>query len=154
LASSTCAVLAAALLAPGAAVAAATRAEYAAQADPICAAADADIAKLNKRFRRLHRQGRYRPAGRVLGKTGARLASSVEDVRAIPPPPGDETTVATWLSLIDGVASNNRRMGRAEAHRRFNAVFRLQLKNSDLHRQAAALMGRWGFRVCAPTLAQ
>jgi hypothetical protein len=134
---------------PTASHAAATRAEYVAQADPICAATNAGIAKLNKDFLRLHKKGRYRAAGAALSKTGARLSASVAQVRAITPPPGDEATVASWLGLIDGVAVDNRKMGRAEAKQRFGKVVRLIKRNSQLHDQAHALVADWGFQSCA-----
>ena len=38
-----------------------------AQADPICAAANADIARLDKKFLRLDKNGRNRAAGAALG---------------------------------------------------------------------------------------
>jgi hypothetical protein len=138
-----------AMIAPATSQAAATRAEYVAQADPICAAANGDIARLNRRFHRLHKKGRYRAAGAMLGKTGPRLSASVDQVRAIPPPPGDEQTVASWLAFIDGVAADNRKMGRAESHERFGTVAKLQRRNDRLHTHAHALVADFGFQDCA-----
>jgi hypothetical protein len=148
-ASLTCAILAAAVVMPGPAHAATTRAEYVAQADPICAAANADIAGLNKRFLRLHKKGRYGAAGAALRKTGTRLSVSLAQVRAIAAPPGDEATVTSWLGLIDDVAAVNRRMGRAEAKQRFGKVVKLINRNAQLHDQAHTLVADWGFQSCA-----
>jgi hypothetical protein len=134
---------------PATSHAATTRADYVAQADPYCAAANRDIHRLNKRFFALHKQGRYRAAGRFLGKTGKRLSSSIDQVRAVPPPPGDEQTVASWLGLIGEVASDNRKMGKAEAREQFNKVVKLLRRNVGLHNQAHALVADWGFSSCA-----
>jgi hypothetical protein len=137
------------LVVAGYAYAAATRAEYVAQADPICAAADKDIAKLNRRSRHLFKKGRFAASGHEVVKTGSVLTDSVERVRAIPRPPGDEATVAAWLSLVDRVASNNRKIGRAIAHRRVHAVLALEKKGLRIRNKAHALVQDWGFHACA-----
>ena len=62
---------------------AATRAEYVAQAEPHCAAANSDIDRLNARYARLFAAERYFAAGGILEKTGRRLSRSVAQVRAI-----------------------------------------------------------------------
>jgi hypothetical protein len=149
LAPSHLAILVVLLALPASSHAAATRAEYVAQADPICAAANADIAKLNKKFFRLHKKGRYGAAGVALGKTGPRLSASIAQVRAITPPPGDEATVTSWLGFVDGVAADNRKMGRAEAKQRFGKVVKLIKRNGRLQDRAHALVADWGFQNCA-----
>jgi hypothetical protein len=80
---------------------------------------------------------------------GTRLSASIAQVRTITPPPGDEATVASWLGLIDGVAADNRKMGRAEAKQRFGKVVKLINRNGRLHDQAHALVADWGFQSCA-----
>jgi hypothetical protein len=143
------AVLVVLIALPATSHAAATRAEYVAQADPICATTNSDIAKLNKKFLRLDKRGRYGAAGAALGKTGTRLSASIVQVRAIAPSPGDEATVTSWLGLIESVAMDNRRMGRAEVERRFGKVIKLIHRNDVLHDQAHALVADWGFQACA-----
>jgi hypothetical protein len=147
-ASLTCALLAAALLAPGAAVAAATRAEYVVQAEPICAAANKDIGSLNRRFGRLHRQGSYVAAGHVLRKTGTRLSAAIDQVRSIPPPPGDEQTISSWLGLVQKIADDNVRLGRAEAAERFGLKAKIERRNRRIATQAHVLVQDWGFYAC------
>ena len=128
--------------------AATTRAEFVAQAEPYCASANRDINRLNKRFTRLNEKGHYGLAGQALKRTGTTLSASIAQVRSISPPPGDEQTVSSWLALVDRIAGNNRRMGRAEAHRKFRRVFDLQLKNFLIRRQAHELVADWGFQAC------
>ena len=129
--------------------AAATRAEYVAQAEPICGLANDDIQRLNERFHRLHEKSHYGPAGRALKRTGTRLSKSIEQVRAITPPPGDEQTIASWLDLVQGIADNNVRLGRAESHRRFSRVSKIETRNEAIAKQAHALVADWGFHACA-----
>jgi hypothetical protein len=142
-------ILASMLALPVLSHAAATRAEFVAQAEPICGLANDDIQGLNERFHRLHEKGRYGAAGRALKRTGTRLSSSIKQVRAITPPPGDEQTLASWLDLIQKVADNNLRLGRAEARRRFGQVVKIENRNEELQRRAHALVADWGFHACA-----
>jgi hypothetical protein len=137
------------LIAPQHAAGAATRAEFAAQADPYCASANRDIDRLNKRFRALHRRDRHVAAGRVLEKTGPRLARSVRQVRGIVPPPGDEQLVDTWLDLVNRIARNNKRMGRAHARENFRLQDRLVAQNGAISVRARDLVFDWPFRACA-----
>jgi hypothetical protein len=134
---------------PAAAHAAATRAEYVAQADPVCASANRDIHRLNKRFSSLDKDGRYGAAGQTLKRTGARLSASIAQVRSITPPPGDEQTISSWLGEVARIAANNRRMGTAEAQQHFRRVFVLQVKNFLVARRAHELVADWGFHACA-----
>ena len=137
------------LVVPGSAGAAATRAEYVAQADPFCEDANGDIARLNKKFRRLKGAAKFKAAGNVLRKTGTRLSNSIQQVRAITPPPGDEQLIARWLALIEKIAANNVKMGAAMAKARFGKVKQFQRSNSGLQRKAHGLVAAFGFSSCA-----
>jgi hypothetical protein len=128
--------------------AATTRAEYVAQAEPICGLANEDIQRLDERFRRLHEKGRYGPAGRALKRTGTRLSKSIEQVRAITAPPGDEQTIGSWLDLVQQIADDNLRLGRAESHRRFSRVSKIEARNEAIAQQAHALVADWAFHAC------
>jgi hypothetical protein len=136
------------LLGASVAIAAATRAEYVSQADPYCAAANKDIKALNQRFHRLFRRGKDKAAGRVLSKTGTRLSRSVDEVRAIAPPPGDEALVGEWLRLVDQIAANNHVMGRAHARHQFRKQDGLYAQNNRIANRAHALVADWGFHAC------
>ena len=138
-----------ALAAPATAHGAASRAEYVVQAEPYCASANHDIAQLNQRFRRLHKAGRYDAAGQVLRKTGTRLSTSIEQVRRISPPPGDEQTISSWLDLVQQIADNNLRLGTAEARERFGVVARIEGQNGRIAKHAHQLIQNWGFYACA-----
>jgi hypothetical protein len=142
-------VLAALAAMPASSQGATTRAEYVAQAEPICGLANDDIARLNRRFHALHEKGRYAAAGGALKRTGTRLSASIDQVRGITPPPGDEQTISSWLDLVQRIADNNLRLGRAEAHRSFGRVVKIKTRNEEIATQAHALVSGFGFHACA-----
>jgi hypothetical protein len=130
------------------AVAASTRAEYVAQADPYCAAANQDIRRLNRRARKLFRAGHFAAAGGEIRKTGRRLSASIAQVRAIPPPPGDEQTIASWLNLVQQIANNNLRLGRAEAKDDVRRILRIEMRTRQISVQAHGVVAGFGFTAC------
>ena len=136
------------VLAP-AAGAAATRAEYAAQADPFCAAANKDIGGLNKRADAKANKGKYGAAGKLLSKTGRRLSSSIEEVRAIVPPPGDEQLIADWLGLIERIAANNVKLGKAVGKQKFKKADKIGRSSDKIGAQAQNLVVGFPFQSCA-----
>ena len=86
--------------------AASTRVEYAAQAEPICRAEAKDTSRLWKHFVQADRHFKFHAAGNALEGIGSRIAFSNTQLRLIPPPSGDEATIAGWLGLWDGVAQH------------------------------------------------
>lgn len=136
------------LVMTGVALATDTRAEYVAQTEPICAATNKAIARLNRRSASFQRRGNYKAAGNALKQTGVRLALGVSQLRAIPPAPGDEQTVTTWLGLVQKVAGYNVKMGNAEAHRQFGQVNHLFRRGAVFVRQAHATVADFGFFSC------
>jgi hypothetical protein len=141
-------ILGAALVVVSSAYAAATREDYVNQAEPVCESANKEIEKLDRRAIQLHSQNRFEAAGALFGKGGTRLGQAVAQIRKIAPPPGDETTVSSWLSVLKAIAANKRSMGRAEAAGDFATVVRLQHRNNRLHRRANRLVAGWGFYTC------
>ena len=141
-------ILAAVLAVASSAYAAATREDYVNQAEPICDSANKVIVKLDKRAIQLHSQQRFAAAGALFGKGGARLGDAVAQIRKIAPPPGDETTVSSWLAVLSGIAADKRRMGRAEGAGDFGTVVRLQHRNNRLRRNANHMVAGWGFYAC------
>jgi hypothetical protein len=110
--------------------AATTRADYAAQANPVCQSAERPVGKaIAAYFKAVRRKGIERPE-RVTEKTvgptirfGRWIAGIYTNVtarlRLIPPAPGDESTVSTWLQDRDAVATNLDGIVRAYKKRKF-----------------------------------
>jgi hypothetical protein len=132
----------------GTAHAATTRAEYVVRADPLCASSNHDLSQLYTHFRHLDQRHSYRQAGRVAAKAGKRLSRLRTQLRAIPPPPGDEQTIDTWLGLIARMAVDLRRVGRAEGNQNFHAVSHFQAKYGRTGNRADVLVESWGFYAC------
>ena len=128
--------------------AAADRAEYAQQADPICKAASQDWTRLWKRFLRADKKLRFHAAGNALASIGTRLSAMTASLRQITPPPADEALVSRWLGVWDRIAhfwelaASDYRLGKYSSLRQV-------LKGADrLNGQAAALMGGFPFTAC------
>ena len=128
--------------------AASTREEYAAQADPYCKAETDDGVRLWKRFVRANAHSRFHSAGNALAAIGARITQTNSQLRPIPPPPGDETLIANWLGIWDGIA--HRWVLSASAYRlgEYKRVNRLLNSTDRLAKQASDLVTAFAFRYC------
>jgi hypothetical protein len=101
---------AAALVAAPSAAAATTRAEYASEANAVCAKYEDQGRKLVKEFpRQPPFQNAKKGAGerfvkkfvRLLRKMDALDTLTIAELKAIPPAPGDESLVADWFTALD-----------------------------------------------------
>jgi hypothetical protein len=133
-------------VAPQGAAAAATRAEYAAQADPICNSADKDTVRLWKRFLRLNKQGKRHGAANALEAIGRRNFSANAALRPIPPPPGDEAAIDGWIDLWDQIGRKWVLAASAYRHGEFRRVSRLLNSTGPLAKRANALISHFPFR--------
>lgn len=142
--------------------AATTRADYVAQANPVCQAAERPVGKaIAAYFKAVRRKGIERPE-RVTEKTvgptirfGRRIAAVYTNVtarlRLIPPAPGDEPTVSTWLQDRDAVATNLDAIVRAYKKQRFAQGRRLARAYKAVVAQANAAGRPLGLQVeCTP----
>jgi hypothetical protein len=129
--------------------AASTREEYAAQADPYCKAETQDGNRLWKRFVRANAHLRFHSAGNALESIGTRITQTNNQLRPIPPPPGDETLIANWLGIWDGIA--HRWVLSASAYRlgKYNRVNHLFNTIDRLARQTHDLVAVFPFKDCA-----
>jgi hypothetical protein len=110
------AILVAALLAWTAAPAsgAATRAEYAAAVNPICAGLEAEAEQALKKI------GRKPGAIAKLFKKLDRISDrGIDQIASVPPPPGDEALVAGWVEALRDLNAIGNRIGKISV-----AVFR------------------------------
>jgi hypothetical protein len=158
------AMIALAITAPGA-QAAATRAEYVAQVDPICQAAIGPQAKALSSFSKAFEHFRQRVrSGRITKGTFTKLlrqtagflsrykgigANVTTRIEAVPPPPRDTGTVTLWLlnrraaeQLVDSAVS-------ALKHYRLKAYFRLLAQAEATEAGGRVLVSSFGFQYCA-----
>jgi|SRR5262245_31846601 len=131
--------------------AAATRAEYAAQADPICKSSDKHTGRLAKRFVRLAKQYPFKiqAAANALEGISTTLSSTNGSIRLIPPPPGDEAVVSQWLDIWDRIAANYRLGASAYRLDEFKRLNHLLAAAVRLNGRARSLMSDWPFQQCA-----
>jgi hypothetical protein len=148
-----CGALATSTLLMGAPVAgaASTRAEYAAQADPICKSNDKDFNRLWKRFLRLANQYPFKiqAAANTLERMGKRYSSSVNSLHLIAPPPGDEALIAQWLDLHSQSATKYPLAASAYRLNNYKRLNRLIDSADRLARHASSLVADWPFQRCA-----
>lgn len=136
----------------GSANAAATRAEYVAQADPICQAGLNQVGKrLPGLIKRIARRPNITPPvafayGLALG--GKIFAQETNKLAAIAPPPGDEATVGGWL---DGHRTYKRKLDTAVAagkHKKKKQMLRRFKQAAVAVAQANQLVADFGFQYC------
>jgi hypothetical protein len=128
--------------------AAATRDEYALQADPICASADKDTAALWKRFIKLDRKLKFHGAGNALEAIGTRNLSADAALRQIIPPPGDEAAINGWIALWDQIGQKWILAASAYRLGEYGRLKRLIRSTAPLGKQADALIAGFPFRSC------
>jgi hypothetical protein len=145
--------------------AAATRAEYVAQVDPICLAAAKPEGKLLiaylKAFTRLGKGvaegGSPKQATKRLVAKSARLMTRIitieqgvtAQIEAVSPPPSDSGTVALWLEKRKLAEQTALSGTRALKHRKI-ASFNAQLdRSAAIDREGRILVAGLGFQFCA-----
>jgi hypothetical protein len=164
------AVAAAATGLPAAAAAAppattsATRTEYAAQLDPICQSYEKPVNKLVERFVKRTRgllkqqiegdvaqtEGRLlRAFGRLFQDSTKLVGRMTNQISAVPPPPGDEMTIAAWLQSRRAYGPIVRSAARAARSERANRMLALLGKAGRTVTAGDQLVASFGFRQCA-----
>ncbi len=138
-------------VAPQGAAAAATRAEYALQAEPICKSSNKDVNRLYRRFLRAAKQWPFKiqAAANALEGIGRRYSSSVSSLRLIAPPPGDEARISQWLDLHGRAAATWPLAASAYRLDAFKRLNRLLERSDRLQEKASSLMSDFPFRQCS-----
>jgi hypothetical protein len=144
--------------------AAATRAEYVAQVEPICRDAQKPTFKAySALFKATPTAGQTqinkavaRRADRALGRFYTRISNifglTTSQIASITPAPGDEGTVAAWLAGRSQAQMLGLQAGRAAKHLKVRRATRLTSRATSASDQAAALVSTFGFKFCAFSL--
>jgi hypothetical protein len=144
--------------------AAAARADYVAQADPICESAEMPASKaLGRYFKSLERKGltgdstsaeTVRAAGGAVATVVHRWARIYGNVTirlsTISAPPGDETTISTWLQERGTVKELLDQGARASKRRKVNRVAALSKRIAVAVRTTNDRVRDFGFLSCSP----
>jgi hypothetical protein len=141
--------------------AAATRAEYVAQVDPICLTAGKRSARALKGIK-LPREERFESLddkqamrlffsflGKAIGRTNKAIGPMLAEIAPIPPAPGDERVVALWLQAVGDYKLFADRAVSASNRGKLNKFFYYLSKAGLVADQANYLFDDWGFRYCA-----
>jgi len=129
--------------------AASTRAEYAAQADPICRSADQDTTHLWKRFLRLNKVSKSKGATNALRSIKARIKSANRELSLITPPPGDEALIGEWIGIWDQIATRWGFAALGYKLKLWSEVDNQFHKISQRGRQARRVVSGFPFQACA-----
>jgi hypothetical protein len=146
------------------ALAAATRAEYVAQVDPICQstgqpegkAAFAYLKALNKFNHQIAAGVRRKKAinpfvrqtTKFFGRVSRIEAAATFQIAGVPPAPGDESTVAVWIQQRTESTGLLNQAIAALKHRRLNAFMRLTNQWTAKIDESEATVAGFGFRYC------
>lgn len=140
--------------------AASTRAEYVAQVEPLCKAAQKPTFKAYSRlFKSVPIEGEritksiarrtqfalakfYTQISNIFGRTSARIA-------AVAPAQGDEGTVAAWLAGRDQARILGLQAGRVARHGKLRRAVRIVDRATSESDHAAGLVSDYGFTWCA-----
>jgi hypothetical protein len=144
---------------------ASTRAEYVAQVDPICKSElrteKAVIRPAKKRYDRLVKRGLdpdkpSKPIGRLVIRVYDHLAQIQREadsqIATVPPAPGDESTVTTWLQDRAAFTRQFKQAGHAFGHQKLRRFYRLILGAYEHDERAEELIQDFGFSSCTDIL--
>lgn len=130
-------------------VAAATREEYIAQADPICQAtieAQRNAAGPGPTTTRLLKHGRLKAAGHRLERIFQAFAPGVEELAALEPPAQDAPLIATWIAMLRSQVPLGLKAANALIHKKFPAKLLARLGSLNARTQDSVVA--YGFQVC------
>lgn len=142
------------------AYAASTRAEYVAQVEPICQAAQKPTIKafisvfksLPKGDDRITKSEAHK-ADRALGRLYTRISvifgATTVQISSVAPAAGDESAVATWLAGRNQAQALGLQAGRAAKHLKVEKGAKLADRAVAASDQAAQSVSGFGFRTCA-----
>jgi hypothetical protein len=137
--------------------AAASRAEYVAQVDPICRAAGPPVFKAFVQYSKAAQRKRVTnqndpklvgPAVRFFADLERIYGGLTSSIATVPPAPGDETIVAAWLQARETVRQNLDRARRLAKNRNLKRANRLTGRAG--WGKASNIVSAFGFKYCAP----
>jgi hypothetical protein len=143
------------------AIAASSRAEYVAQVDPICQSEQAQekavIGPATKRVQRIEKRGldldkESKLVDPIIARGYDRLVAIQRDtdsmIASIPPAPGDEAVVSSWLGQRAAFTELFQRSAHAIAHQHHRRFFNLLFKAIGVEESAAESIQEFGFASC------
>jgi hypothetical protein len=128
--------------------AASTRAEYIAQADPICAAANKVGNKQLKGFPKDVETRRWKPAARRLRVTLRAFNELIASLAVLQPPVADAALVEQWLAGFRSQVPLAKSLIAAVNQHSFGKVVKRSQRLAAASSDTQALVAGFGFRAC------
>jgi hypothetical protein len=129
--------------------AASTRAEYIAQADPICHSTEvAERRALGPKgtVLRLMKKGRFKAAAHRYRNSGVAYSAGVEQLAALAPPSADAQLIGNWVQMLRAFIPVVKQATSAMAHGR--PVDKFLRRIGSMNVQTHALVAEFGFGYC------
>ena len=126
-----------------------TRAEYIAQADPICQSTEAAERRAlgpKGTVLRLMKKGRFKAAAHRERNTVVAFSAGVERLAALSPPSADAQLIGSWVQLLRAQYPVGKQIAAAMAHRR--DLYKLYVRLGSMNVQTHALVADFGFGYC------
>jgi hypothetical protein len=134
---------------PAPANGAATRAEYIAQADPICQTTmEAERRALGPKGTviRLMKKGRFKAAARRYRNSNVAWSAGVEQLAALEPASADAQLIATWVQMLRAQTPVAKQIAAAVAHGR--SLDKLFARIGSMNVKTRGLVSTFGFQYC------
>jgi hypothetical protein len=125
---------------------ASTRAEYIAQADPICHEMSDAILRKTRGLQGDKKNGRFKAAARKIRAENAIYASGIPRIAAVEPPTADAQRIGTWVEMLLAQGPLAKHLARDYAHGHLFTNNRVRL--IELSNQTQALVTGFGFQYC------
>ena len=129
--------------------AASTRAEYIAQADPVCQsteAAERQALGPKGTVLRLMKKGRFKAAAHRERNTVVAFSAGVEQLAALTPPSADTQLIASWGQMLRAQYPVGKQIAAAMAHGR--DLSKLFVRLGSMNLKTHALVADFGFGYC------
>jgi hypothetical protein len=125
-----------------------TRADFIAQADPIClATAQADAHALSGGVTDINK-GRFKVAARKLRRAGVFFSGGVDQLAALERPPTDASLLGSWIDSLRAQVPIVNRFARALSHKQVKRIRRTSAQLLIAEDKTVALVDDFGFALC------
>ena len=131
-----------------AAYAASTRADYIAQADPICLSTHLAEGNQLTGFSTDLKKGRLKVAARKMRAAGTVFSGGVDQLASLERPPADVSQLSTWIDSLRAQVPIVNRFARAIHHRQAKRVRRTGAQLLIAEEKTSALVDDYGFALC------
>jgi hypothetical protein len=127
---------------------ASTRAEYIAQADPICAPRLARVTHLTNLSASAVNRERFKQAAQKWRRARSTFADGISQLAAITPPPADAAVVSAWLDSLRRQLPIANKVLSAMARGNRNAILRRLFQLADASSETQDMVRGFGFQSC------